>query len=92
MDSYRLEQAIGKVRNAVENKKPIPSDDMVRELKRTYPKLHAMICKPDCDTVMLAKLIELQTGIASGGIEQSSADEAFGQVAVDTYIKPKCGK
>jgi hypothetical protein len=88
MQTNRLEQAVRTVRSAVENNEHIPQDDLIKELKRTYPKLYEMICKRNCDKGMLNKLLELQTGVRVGNIDQQVADETFGQVAADKYVMP----
>ena len=59
-----------------------------QEFEQQYPKLYAMVAKRDCDMTMLNKLLELHLKVHVGDLEQTKADEQFGQIAVDTYVKP----
>ena len=58
------------------------------EFKQRYPKLFEMLCDPECDQTMLNKLISLHKKVQNGKTDQKDADIAFGQVAVDTFVKP----
>ena len=58
------------------------------DFKQRYPKLFEMLCDPACDQTMLNNLIKLHKNVQNGSTNQKDADIAFGQVAVDTFIKP----
>jgi len=58
------------------------------DFKKTYPKLFAMLCDPECDQEMLKKMIKLHKNVTRGTVSKEDADVKFGSVAVDKYVKP----
>tara|TARA_B100001996_G_C18663719_1_gene594076 strand:- start:1339 stop:1626 length:288 start_codon:yes stop_codon:yes gene_type:complete len=66
----------------------INNDDEVIYIQNKYPKLFKMITSPNCDDIMLNKMLKLLKNIQDGNTTQEDADVQFGTVAVEKYVAP----
>tara|TARA_Y100000389_G_scaffold204397_1_gene256704 strand:+ start:219 stop:512 length:294 start_codon:yes stop_codon:yes gene_type:complete len=86
VDFAEVFQIRQKIRDYGKSKSQIESEH--KEFAENRPQMFDMITRPDCDDLLLNKMLSAHRLVSQGKMTQHDASVFMGEQLVDKYVKP----